>query len=213
MSSTTPRSSTVRTVAFDFGGVVVRWSMAALFREFFATDRAMHAFLTEVLTPAENLKCDLGMPLAQVVAPLIERFPEHAAPLEAWRDRWLETIPSDIAGTAELIDDLKAAGLGVVGLSNFSSQTFPWCRAKYPVFDKFDHIVLSGIVGVAKPDPAIYHHLCSVVGLDPGEILFFDDHVVNVDGAQAVGMESVLFTDADQARSVLVARGVLDAKG
>src|SRR5437762_2386167 len=92
-----------RAVVFDFGGVVVRWDMRALFTPMFASHDDMERFLGEVLTPAENLRCDLGTPLATVVGDLAARYPHYREPLEAWRDRWIETIPGDIPGTAELI--------------------------------------------------------------------------------------------------------------
>ena len=193
----------VRAVVFDFGGVVVEWNMRALFVEFFDDDSEMDAFLADVLTPAENLRCDLGTPLATVVGELVERHPNHRAPLEAWRDRWIETIPGEIDGTADLIADLRSLGLRLLGLSNFSAETFPWCRARYDVFEQFDDIVLSGEVGIAKPDPAVYRLVCDRNGVDPSEAVFLDDSPTNVAGAHAVGMPAFLFTDADQARADL----------
>lgn len=195
-------------VVFDFGGVVVEWNMRALFVEFFDDDSEMDAFLAEVLTPAENLRCDLGTPLATVVGELVERHPQHRMPLEAWRDRWIETIPGEIDGTAELIADLRSLGLRLLGLSNFSAETFPWCRARYDVFEQFDDIVLSGEVGVAKPDPAIYRLVCERSGIEPADAVFLDDAPTNVAGAHAVGMSAFLFTTADQARADLRSVGI-----
>lgn len=193
---------------FDFGGVVVDWDLRHLFRTVFDAPDDMERFLSEVLTPAENLRCDLGTPLAEVVAGLIDRHPHDRLALEAWRDRWIETIPREIPGTAALISELRAAGLGVYGLSNFSAETFPWCRAKYPVFDHFDGIVLSGEVGVAKPDAAIYHHVCGLAGIAPHQALFFDDSMVNIEGAISTGMAAAHFTTAEAARLELQRRRV-----
>lgn len=198
-----------RAVIFDFGGVVVDWDMRHLFRQVFDDHDEMEHFLAEILTPAENLRCDLGTPLATVVTELVARHPRHRAPLEAWRDRWIETIPREIPGTAALVDDLRRAGHPVLGLSNFSAETFPWCRARYPVFEAFDDIVLSGEVGVAKPDPAIYRLVCERNGIEVDEAVFLDDSPTNVAGAHAVGMAAFLFTDAAQARDDLASLGVL----
>lgn len=198
----------LRAVVFDFGGVVVEWDMRALFREFFPDEAGMEAFLDRVLTPAENLRCDLGTPLAVVVGELVERHPEHRVPLEAWRDRWLDTIPAEIPGTAALIDDVRAQGLLVLGLSNFSAETFPWCRERYGVFDRFDDIVISGDVGLAKPQPEVYGLLCARNGVEPSQAVFLDDSPANVAGAHAVGMPAHLFVDAAQARADLRRHGI-----
>src|SRR5690606_5716949 len=162
-------------------------------RQVFDDHDEMERFLAEVLTPAENLRCDLGTPLATVVGELAERHPQHREPLEAWRDRWIETIPREIPGTAALVDDLRGAGHLVAGLSNFSAETFPWCRERYPVFERFDDIVLSGEVGVAKPDPSIYRLVCERNGIAPADAVFLDDSPANVAGAHAVGMAAFLF--------------------
>ncbi|MEZ5321696.1 MAG: HAD-IA family hydrolase [Microthrixaceae bacterium] len=102
-------------------------------------------------------------------------------------------------------------GVRLVGLSNFSTETFPWCAQTYPVFDRFDDIVLSGAVGVAKPDPAIYLLACERFGVAPHEALFFDDSPANVAGARRVGMAARRFTTAARARDDLVELGVLGA--
>ena len=198
---------TPHVAVFDFGGVVVEWSIRALLVEFFDDPAELDHFLTHVLTPADNVRCDLGEPIAGVVGEIVERHPEHRVPLEAWRDRWIETIPGEIPGTAELIDELRAAGHPVLGLSNFSAETFPLCRAKYPVFERFDDIVISGEHGVAKPQPEIYGLLCARSGIDPAQAVFFDDSPGNVTAAHAVGMGAHLFTDAAQARLDLRADG------
>ena len=192
---------------FDFGGVVVEWNMRALLVEFFDDPADLDHFLTNVLTPADNFRCDLGAPLAEVVGEIAERHPEHRIPLEAWRDRWIETIPREIPGTADLIDDLRRAGHLVLGLSNFSAETFPLCRAAYPVFERFDDIVLSGEHGIGKPQAEIYHLVCERSGIAPGDAVFLDDSPANVTGAHAVGMGGHLFTDAAQARLDLRADG------
>jgi 2-haloacid dehalogenase len=140
----------------------------------------------------------------------VERHPEHRAPLEAWRDRWIETITGEIEGTAQLIEDLRDAGYRILGLSNFSAETFPWCRAEYPVFDRFDDIVISGEVGLAKPQPEVYGLVCERAGIRPEQAVFLDDSPANVAGARAVGMAAFVFTDARQARKDLRSVGVLE---
>lgn len=197
----------VRAAIFDFGGVVVEWNIRALLAEFFDDPADLDHFLTDIFTPADNVRCDLGAPIADVVAEIVERHPAHRTPLEAWRDRWIETIPREIPGTAELITDLRSAGYLVLGLSNFSAETFPLCRAKYPVFAAFDDIVISGEHGIGKPQPEIYHLVCERSGIQPADAVFLDDSPGNVTGAHAVGMGAHLFTDAAQARLDLRADG------
>lgn len=58
-----------------------------------------------------------------------------------------------------------------------------------------DDVVLSGDVGMAKPDPRIYALVAARIGLAPGECVFVDDLVANVRGAAAAGMVGVHHVD------------------
>lgn len=80
--STTVPPPTIDTVILDFGGVVVDWDMRHLFRTVFDDRDEMETFLSTVLTPAENFRCDLGVPIAEVVGGLVDRHPAHRLPLE-----------------------------------------------------------------------------------------------------------------------------------
>ena len=59
----TDQLSDITCVAFDFGRVVVDWDPRHLFRQVFTDHDEMEHFLAHVLTPDENLRLDLGMPL------------------------------------------------------------------------------------------------------------------------------------------------------
>jgi putative hydrolase of the HAD superfamily len=58
----------------------------------------------------------------------------------------------------------------------------------------FDTIVISGEVGMRKPEPRIYRHTCADLGLTPAECVFVDDLVHNVAAAVDVGMVGVHHT-------------------
>jgi putative hydrolase of the HAD superfamily len=69
----------------------------------------------------------------------------------------------------------------------------------YGFEDMCDVIVYSHEVGWRKPDPQIYHAACHRLGCAPENAVLLDDVPANVDGARAVGMHAVLFTDTAQA--------------
>lgn len=62
-----------------------------------------------------------------------------------------------------------------------------------------DEVVLSGDVGMAKPDPRIYALTAARLGLDPGECIFVDDLVSNVHAAAEAGMVGVHHSDPSTA--------------
>jgi 2-haloacid dehalogenase len=61
--------------------------------------------------------------------------------------------------------------------------------------------VVSGEVGLIKPDPAIYHLALDRFGLDPADCLFIDDTEPNVLGARAVGLPATRFVDEPTLRA------------
>jgi 2-haloacid dehalogenase len=67
----------------------------------------------------------------------------------------------------------------------------------------FETLVISGDVGVSKPDPRIYRHLLERTGFEPASTLFIDDVAANVAVAADLGMTAIRFEDPDTLRSDL----------
>ena len=86
-----------------------------------------------------------------------------------------------------MLADLHAAGVRLVALSNWSAETFPFAREQFDFLAWFEEIVISGDVGVKKPDPRIFDHLQEQFCIEPAAALFIDDSSANVDAAKALG--------------------------
>ena len=71
------------------------------------------------------------------------------------------------------------------------------------VTDAFDEMVISGEVGMVKPDARIYLLAAGRLGVPVGECLFVDDFVENVKGAQAAGMQALHLAPVDKAMAEL----------
>ncbi|WP_308249691.1 HAD family hydrolase [Sphaerisporangium fuscum] len=61
----------------------------------------------------------------------------------------------------------------------------------------FDQVVISGEVGMRKPEPRIFHHALGLVGLRPEECVFIDDIEANIEAARALGLVGLHHRDAD----------------
>jgi FMN phosphatase YigB (HAD superfamily) len=59
-----------------------------------------------------------------------------------------------------------------------------------------------------KPDPAIYRLLCERYSVTPGQCVFIDDSLPNVEGARRIGMHALHFGSIDQLLDDLAALGV-----
>ncbi|MBM3151271.1 MAG: HAD family phosphatase [Chloroflexi bacterium] len=69
--------------------------------------------------------------------------------------------------------------------------------------DAFDHMVISAEVGVMKPDPRIYRLALEELAASPGESVFIDDVLTNVEAARAAGMAGIHFTQPEAAQEEL----------
>jgi len=140
-----------------------------------------------------NLQQDKGRPFTEGVAILSGQFPQYAYLIQAYHDRWIDSIGELITGTVDLLKQLKQAGYPLYGLSNWSAETFPYVREKYDFFDLFDDMVISGEVGHVKPDPEIFQILLDKIGRPAQECLLIDDSLPNIDQANKMGFVTIHF--------------------
>jgi 2-haloacid dehalogenase len=199
----------INSVIFDLGGVLIDWDPRHLYRGLFADETAMEAFLSEVATQEWNAEQDAGRPWAEAVAELVERHPDQRDLIEAFHRRWPEMLAGPIEGTVALLAQLAGTGLRLYALSNWSAETFPIARRQYPFLDLFDGIVISGEVGVIKPDPRIFEHLVARYPIEPGAAVFIDDNPGNVEAAGRLGFVALQFVDARSLRHDLEELGLL----
>jgi 2-haloacid dehalogenase len=196
-------------VVFDLGGVLIDWNPRYLYRKLFDDEAAMERFLADVVSPEWNGQQDSGRTWAEAVEVLSREHPEQRDLIAAYWLRWQETLGDAIAPTVAILEELRGAGVRLYALSNWSAETFPVARPRYPFLDWFDGIVISGEEKVAKPDPAIFQHLLDRYGLDPATTVFIDDSEANVRAAAAEGITSRRFVNAATLRNDLRRLGLL----
>jgi putative hydrolase of the HAD superfamily len=88
----------------------------------------------------------------------------------------------------------RSAGLRTALLSNSWGLDYP--REGWD--ELFDTVVISGEVGMRKPEPEIYRLAATRLGVGPDECVFVDDLAPNIRGAVAVGMVGIHHSDAEQ---------------
>jgi putative hydrolase of the HAD superfamily len=101
--------------------------------------------------------------------------------------RMLEDVRIDEAMVAS-VRAARRAGIRTALLSN------SWGVDYYPrelLEELFEEVVISGEVGMRKPDPDAYLHTAERLGVRPEECVFVDDHDDNVEAARRIGMRTV----------------------
>lgn len=199
-----------RVVVFDLGGVLLEWNPRHLYRKLFPGDEAtMEAFLSEVCTVEWNERQDAGRTFADAVAELMPRHADKRHLIEAFGRRFGEMIPGAIEGTVAIVHELKRRGTPLYGLTNWSSETFPPQRARFPFLALLDGIVVSGDEGVIKPDARIFRILLDRYKIAPEDAIFIDDNPANAEAAAALGVHGIHFRSPEALRRELVVLGLL----
>jgi putative hydrolase of the HAD superfamily len=94
------------------------------------------------------------------------------------------------------LERLRAAGLKVGILSNMGEDLLAHMRRNFGWLDLLHHLTWSCELNTVKPEPAIYEHTLTKLGVEPAEALFIDDKMENVEGARSLGIHALLFRDA-----------------
>lgn len=195
----------IRAVIFDIGGVLLHQNGRKLAQEW---EKRLH------LRPGEFYR-------------LLSRAGSGAATAGkmAVHDVWLrlgerlglseeETLalengfkPEDTLNT-ELADFLQSLRprYTTAMLSNAWPGTREALSSKFGLDKMVDTLIFSYEVGLAKPDIKIYQVVVHRLGINPGEIIFIDDKIENVESAQLLGMHAILYKDNAQAIAAIQKR-------
>jgi len=182
-------------VVFDLGGVLIDWNPRHLFRKLFADEAAMEAFLATVCTQEWNERQDAGRSLAEAAALLRAQHPHHAELIEAYGARFDEMMKGPIDGSVAILQALYDRGVPLYALSNWSAETYPLAAKRFDFLRLFHGLVISGEVGVIKPDPRIFRILLERHRIEPAEAVYIDDNPRNAEAARALGLHGIHFTD------------------
>ena len=128
-----------------------------------------------------------------------DQFAERFGPLLGVEDTdgLVDRLFAGMQADEAMIDAVRTARRSGVRTGLISNS---WGAGRYDrssFAELFDGIVISGEVGLNKPDAAIYELGAQRVGLPPEDCVFVDDLRENCEGAEAVGMTAVLHRGAD----------------
>jgi len=103
---------------------------------------------------------------------------------------------------------LKQHGLLTAILSNMGDNVLANIEREFDWIHRFDVLVWSYQLQMAKPDPAIYRHALKELGTQPEDALFLDDKALNIEAAKALGMQAIEFSTVARLRVDLIAAGL-----
>lgn len=199
----------IRNIVFDMGNVLLRFDPALFIARAGVSDAQDAALLhRELFRSLEWVQMDRGsLKEEQALEKVKQRVPERLHPaLEELILHWDEPI-LPVAGMAELLRQLRAAGYRLFLLSNASSRLHSYFE-RIPGHECFEGRFVSADHLLVKPQQSIYRKFCNTFGLDGAECLFIDDLPLNIEGAVTAGWQGLVFHDAQTLRQDLAALGI-----
>lgn len=202
------KTGKLRTIVFDFGGVLIDWNPTYLYEKVFDEESEMLHFLEHVCMPDWNILQDAGRPLAEATRILQEEHPRYHDEIAMFYGRWEEMLGGTIDANVKLIKPLKKK-YKVYGLTNWSAETIPIAMDRYDFFEELDGFVVSGEERLIKPDPALYQVLLDRYTLKPEESLFIDDNAANIETARQMGFHTMHYTGEEELEEWLQKNDIL----
>ena len=196
-------------VIFDLGNVLVTWSPLEFFIEHGYSKDAAQALVDGPVSLAWHTRADGGLPLAENVRQRIVDYPGDAAALTLYKERWQETIRGEIAPSVACLEALAAAQVPLFALTNFSADPYAEFYQRFAFMRLFRDVIVSGEVGLTKPDRRIFALAADRFAVTPADTLFIDDRLENCQAAGVVGFQWHHFSDPKALSLDLQERGLI----
>lgn len=188
----------IRAIIFDFGSVLVKMGdegprlaladqlgipLEELNRLIFDTDSAIRAMVGEMTSEEhwQTVAGALGVPATDMPAIMTQFWSSDVVNQEL-----VEVIP--------MLGKEYKIGL----LSNAWDDLRKVLKTRIPIDHLFDDIVISAEVQMGKPDPGIFQLAVKRLGVQPGEAVFIDDVLANVEAARTIGLKAIHYQNNTQ---------------
>lgn len=191
----------IRTIIFDLGEVYIKGMMGVEHR------------LQDILKmPSDVIRSRLYGP--EFILLMEGKLTENAfwqKVLE--RTRWSISVSAlkktirknfeEIAGTRKIIEKLKEKGFKLGLLSDHVREWISYCNKKFEYHALFHSAQYSFEVHLRKTDRKAFEMLLQKLQEKPEQCLFVDDSVSNIQVAQSVGINTILFRNSEQLKKAL----------
>lgn len=190
----------IKNIVFDLGGVLIDWNPEYVFlKEFRGNREKMNWFFNTICTSSWNEEQDAGYSIQKATNERVAMFPKHERLIRMYYGEWEQMLGFEHTETVEILRRLHdSKEHSIYSLTNWSNETFPVALKKFPFLSWFKGILVSGDVGLKKPDPEIYKLLLDRYGLEANTCVFIDDRTENVKAASALGFSGIVFKNHTQ---------------
>jgi epoxide hydrolase-like predicted phosphatase len=188
----------INNIIFDIGRVLLEFNPKNYLLEKYKDELLSEELHAAVFGSPEWIELDRGsITNEEAIEIFSERYKGRETYIAEIMKDW-HNLLMPIEGTVKLLEQLKQKGYKIILLSNFHLKAFEIIYERYPFFKLADEMVISARINLIKPYREIYEHLLSSLNLKAEECLFIDDTLANIEGAEKLGINSILFENPKQ---------------
>ena len=181
----------IEKVIFDLGKVLVKFNPKNPFKNIFKSEDEINFFLKNICTWEWHINQDIVYDTRPATEKKIRDHPEFREAISAFYGRFQEMIVGVYDENLKIALELKKRSIPIYILSNFPGEQFDIFASKYKFVKDFDGMIISGKVGIKKPDPEIYKLCISRFNCKPNQTLFVDDKPENTAAANIEGFQTI----------------------
>lgn len=193
---------TAKAVIFTLDEVLITQTRHAFFDSYFKDQGKTADILCDILSerclPLWNLE-----PLAQSIETAAEIYPQYAGILSTYLDNYADTVDMPVAGTRQMLRDLRQAGVKIVIAADMPRDAYDALCFLHPQLKLADDVILSEDIGARLPDPLMFRAAAakiSALGMAPDETLFLTAAPAHAAAALKAGFNADTFATAKNAR-------------
>ena len=190
-------------VIFDLGKVLVRFNPNNLYKKIFESEEEIKYFFKNICPWEWYIQQDLVYDTKPATLKKIEEHPDYKYAIESFYGRFQEMIVGIYEENLKIAFDLKQKGIPIFILSNFPGDQFDIYASKNKFVNEFDDMIISGKVGLKKPDAKIYELAIKKFICDPKKTLFIDDRPENTESAKKIGFRTITLDKPNKLKEYL----------
>ncbi|MFW5985634.1 MAG: HAD family hydrolase, partial [Halanaerobiaceae bacterium] len=199
----------IENIIFDLGNVFFDFLPEKYLAQKYDDSVLVDELTEKIFYTPEWKELDRGnLDNSRLVQKLTQKHPELEEQIRHIGQNWEEMLELK-EETVKLLEELDQQDYSLYILSNISEGAFNYLKNRYQFLDLFSGAIISGKLGVIKPEAEIYEKLITRFQLKPQKSVFLDDRRDNIEEAKKQGLKTIHFTDISRVRKQLEEYNVL----
>lgn len=193
----------IKSIVFDLGNVLLNFEPLNHVKSRINDDEKVKEVYEAIFLSEEWLMLDRGIITErEAIDSITERNEELAELIELVMDNWYDIL-TPIEESFKILGELKEKGYKILFLSNFHMIAAEKVVTKYEFKKHFHGGVFSYLENLLKPEKEIYLKLIEKYELVAEETIFIDDSKANIEMANKIGINGIVFKNPGQLRKDL----------